>query len=295
MADIPKIGFKKKSKQSVDLEIFKVRDLFSRVDLLPFRMDRPHQVSFYHIIFVTEGAGTHFIDFRPYDFRKGSLIFVSVGQVHSFDLRSGMEGYVVLFTERFVSRNVARADGLALARLYNPFLYLPVIQSNPNDIRAFESLFCEISMEYLDHNEFAKEDILSLLLKVILLKAERIKGALLPKHVNPEHFAKFEVFRKLLGQFIRRSRNAQDYAEKLHVSYKHLNELCKNVAGQTAKACVDQHLVLELKRELAISDVSIKELSYSFSFDEPTNFVKYFKKHVGQSPNEFREFLRKEA
>jgi AraC family transcriptional regulator, transcriptional activator of pobA len=292
MVDIPKVRFKKKSKQSLDLEILEVKDLFSRVDALPFRMDRPHQVSFYHIIFVTKGAGKHFIDFRPYEFKKGSLIFVSAGQIHSFDLLSGMEGLVVLFTERFVSRNAARADGLALARLYNPFLDLPVIHSNPNENRALESLFREMAMEYMDHDDFAKEEILSLLLKIVLLKAERIKGPLLPQHVNPDHFARFEDFRKLLGEFVRRNRNARDYADKLSVSYKHLNELCKNVTGQTAKACVDQYLIVELKRELTISDVSVKELAYSFSFDEPTNFVKFFKKHVGLSPVQFRDSLR---
>ncbi len=291
MVDVPFVGFKKKSKQSLDLEILRLQDLFSRADRLPFRMDAPHQVSFYHIIFVTKGAGKHFVDFRPYEFRKGSLIFVTVGQVHAFDLRSKMDGHVVLFTERFISRNVARADGLAHARLYNPFLDIPVIQSNPNEFRAFDSLFREIAMEYMGQDDFATEDILSLLLKVVLLKAERIKRTLMPPRVTPDHFAKFEDFRTLLGEFVRRSRNAQDYAEKLGVSYKNLNEICKNVTGQTAKACVDQFLVLELKRELAIGDASVKELSYSFSFDEPTNFVKYFKKHVGQSPNEFREFL----
>ena len=291
MVDIPFVGFKKNSKQCVDLEILRVQDLFSRADRLPFRMDAPHQVSFHHIILVTKGAGKHFVDFRPYEFRKGSLIFVTVGQVHAFDLRSGMEGHVVLFTERFISRNVARADSLALARLYNPFLDIPVIQSSANEFRAFDSLFREIAMEYKDQDDFATEDILSLLLKVVLLKAERIKRPLLPPRVSPDHFARFEDFRKLLGEFVRRSRSAQDYAVKLGVSYKNLNEICKSVTGQTAKACVDQHLVLELKRELAISDASVKELSYSFSFDEPTNFVKYFKKHVGQSPNEFREFL----
>jgi AraC-like DNA-binding protein len=294
MVNIPKIGFKRNPKQALDLEIIKVPDLCSRRDNLPFRIDGPHQVSFYHVIYVTKGSGKHFIDFRPYEFHKGSLILISVGQVHSFDLRSGMDGHIVLFTERFVSRNVARADRLAFARLYNPFLDVPVIQSNPAEDRAFESLFRELSSEYTHHDDFAKEDILSLLLKVILLKAQRIQGPSLPQDVSPDHFSIFEDFRKLLGDCVRRSRNAQDYAEMLNISYKHLNELCKRVTGQTAKACIDQYLVVELKRELALGGTSVKELSCSFAFDEPTNFVKFFRKHVGMSPMAFRDSVRTE-
>jgi AraC-like DNA-binding protein len=295
MVNIPKIGFKRNPKQALDLEIIKVQDLFSRRDNLPFRIDGPHQVSFYHVIYVTKGAGKHFIDFRPYEFSRGSLIFVSAGQVHAFDLRSGMDGHVVLFTERFVSRNVARADKLALARLYNPFLDVPVIHSSPEEDRAFESLFRELSVEYMHHDDFAKEVILSLLLKVILLKAQRVQGPSLPQHVSPDHFSIFEDFRKLLRDYVRRSRNAQEYAGMLNISYKYLNELCKRVTGQTVKACIDQFLVVELKRELALGDASVKELSRSFAFDEPTNFIKFFRKHVGMSPMAFRDSVRTET
>ena len=292
MTEIPNIGFKKKSNRVLEFEILKLQDLIASADWLPFRIDGPHQVSFFHIVFVTKGKGRHFIDFKPYEFSKGSLIFVSVGQVHAFDIRPGIEGFVILFTEDFISRNVARADGLVLSRLYNPFLDIPVIQPNAIAIRAFDSLVREIESEYSGVDDFAKEDILSLLLKVVLLQAERIKRTLLPDRVKPEQFAQFEEFRRMLDRFVRTSRNAQDYAGQLGVSYKHLNTICKSVTGTTAKACVDQHLVLQLKRELAISEISIKELSYSFSFDEPTNFVKFFKKHVGQSPAQFRDALR---
>jgi AraC family transcriptional regulator, transcriptional activator of pobA len=295
MVDIPKIGFKRNSKQPFDIELLTVQDLFSQRSHLSFRIDRPHQVSFFHLIYVTKGAGKHLVDFRPYEFKRGSLIFVSVGQVHAFDLDSGMDGQVVLFTERFVCRNAARADKLAFARLYNPFFEVPIIQSNVEEGQAFDSLFREMSLEYSNHDDSAKEPILSLLLKVILLKAQRIQGPSLPLVANAESFSIFESFRKLLGEHIRRSRNAQDYAEMLNISYKHLNELSKRVTGQTAKASIDQFLILELKRELALSDASVKELTHSFAFDEPTNLIKFFRKNVGKSPAKFRESLRMDS
>ena len=77
----------------------------------------------------------------------------------------------------------------------------------------------------------------------------------------------------------------------MDVSYKHLNEICKSVTGSTAKEVIDNLLILESKRHLAVSDISIKELSYEVGFDEPTNFVKYFKRHTQQSPAQFRKSL----
>ena len=79
----------------------------------------------------------------------------------------------------------------------------------------------------------------------------------------------------------------------MNISYKHLNEICKIVTGNTVKEIIDAFLILESKRRLVISDISIKELTYKLGFDEPTNFVKFFRKHTGQSPTQFRKAFDK--
>ena len=60
----------------------------------------------------------------------------------------------------------------------------------------------------------------------------------------------------------------------LGVSYHHLNKIVKAVTGRTAKAFIDNFIILECKRQLAVSDIPVKELTYLMGFDEPTNFVK---------------------
>ena len=65
-----------------------------------------------------------------------------------------------------------------------------------------------------------------------------------------------------------------------------------SVAGRLeASRRVTDFLTLEIKRHLVISDQSIAELSDQIGFDEPTNFIKFFKKHTGQTPAQFRKNL----
>lgn len=52
---------------------------------------------------------------------------------------------------------------------------------------------------------------------------------------------------------------------------------------------IDDRVMLEAKRLLAHTQDTIKEIGYTLGYDEPTNFIKYFKKHNGQTPVEFRE------
>lgn len=99
----------------------------------------------------------------------------------------------------------------------------------------------------------------------------------------------FGQFKKNLGKQITSTRSVKDYAEMLGISTKHLNTICKAVSGSTTKQYIDTFMIIEIKRLLATSDNSVQELSYAFGFEEPTNFVKYFKKHSGLSPSQFKK------
>ena len=65
--------------------------------------------------------------------------------------------------------------------------------------------------------------------------------------------------------------------------------------GKSPKEMIDDRVVLEAKRLLLYSDSSVKEISHELGFDEPTNFIKYFRKHVAQTPNTFRARYLTEA
>ena len=250
-------------------------------------------MEFYHIIFITKGSGEHFVDFKKYKYKAGSILFISKGQVHAFEVYPDRDGFVILFTEAFLSKNLIHSDILSLYRLYNYPFQVPIIQPEQIGKSNFLRMIREIYDEYNSPDGFAKEEMLRLLLKLILLKAERVKNTLLPKEKNSEWFIKFGIFRNMLENRFTETRNAKEYAKKMNISYKHLNEICKSLTGNTAKEFIDNFVILEIKRHLAISDISIKELTYELGFDEPTNFVKYFKKHTLQSPSQFRRILTK--
>jgi AraC family transcriptional regulator, transcriptional activator of pobA len=287
--EIPKIAFLKKSKAEIEFEIFTIQSLFSRQNKIDHPLDQPHRVAFYNIIYITKGTGVHSIDFHSYPYTEGSLIFISKDQVHSFDMESDIDGFVILFTDEFLSKNLFHSDILSFNRLYNYHLHEPIIYPEQACGEVFKNIVNEMCREYLLSNDFAKEEILRLLLKLLLLRAERIKRTMIPKEKNTEWFRTFNEFKHLLEKHYTATRNAKVYASLMSISYKHLNEVCKSIAGITAKAFLDQFIILETKRRLAISNASVKELTYALGFDEPTNFVKFFKKHTGQSPSQFKK------
>ncbi|MFT5700060.1 MAG: AraC family transcriptional activator of pobA [Desulforhopalus sp.] len=290
-SDIPRVDFYKKANHPIEFEIMDLEGLFARGKKISPRIDHPHRVKFNTIIFITGGKGTHHIDFQPYPFSQGSLIFTSVGQVHAFDIQPGVKGYLVLFTRDFLEKNLIHSDVVSLYRLYNHQMHAPVIQPQETEGVGFNHLFKEIMREYGNSEFFAKEEILRLFLKMLLLKAERIKRTVTTEQKNTEWLIRFGHFKEHLEKHIVSTRSVTEFAGMLNISAKHLNTICKAVSGETAKQFIDNYMILEIKRLLATSDSSVQEISYDFGFGEPTNFVKYFKKHSGKSPSQFRKAL----
>jgi len=74
----------------------------------------------------------------------------------------------------------------------------------------------------------------------------------------------------------------------MSVSERKLNKSTQFVLGKSPKEIIDERVILEAKRLLAHTANSIKEVGFELGFDEPTNFIKFFKKHVEKTPIEFR-------
>lgn len=288
---IPTIAFRKTHKKNLEFEIFTIQSLFNRAPILHHSIEEPHRINFYIIQYITQGTGSHHIDFQSYPYDTGSLIFISKGQAQSFEVRKDTDGFMILFTESFISKNLIHSDMLSLYRLYNYHLHTPVLtgKEGGND---FKPLVREMYKEYRCSDDFAKEDILKLQLKLLLLKAEKIKRTRIEEEKNAAWLERFTIFQNHLEKGYEQTRNAKDYADKMGVSYKHLNEITRSITGSTAKEFIDRFLILEAKRQLATTDISIKELTYEMGFDEPTNFSKFFKKHTHHSPSKFRSFQK---
>lgn len=83
----------------------------------------------------------------------------------------------------------------------------------------------------------------------------------------------------------------KDYAALLHVMERRLSEATKRCTGQTASEIIHERVLLEAKRLLVHSQLSISEVAYRLSIDDPAYFSRFFKKHTGKTPGEYKRRL----
>ncbi|MFL9483242.1 AraC family transcriptional regulator [Chitinophagaceae bacterium LWZ2-11] len=256
----------------------------------PCTLTKPHRTEFYHILWVKEGAPTHIIDFKPVKLQPGSLLFINKDKVHMFDKPTKYKGSMLLFTDSFFCKTEADKKFLRSTILFNNLLDITAILL-PKTQNILVDTFKQIESELLHPVDTFKHDVLQNLVHNLLLLADRekrMKGFVeIKKGADLDHTLSFK---DLLDDHFKTLKSVNGYAQKLHVSEKRLNQATSKVLGKTPKELIDERVLLEAKRLLSHSSESIKEISFDLGFEEPTNFIKYFKKHVTQTPVEFREY-----
>lgn len=240
---------------------------------------RVHRTDFYHLIWVEKGELFLTVDFEELCLQNNDAFLISPGQICYFDLRSHPQAFSVLFVPEFLGE--ASTDAQLLHRILN---------TNPlgHKVVSLRGLPIDNLMQQLIHELKSDTDgyqlvIVRSCLRILLAEVARR----LPKVLsNSNELARlfFEEVEKHHHQW----HNVSDYLPLLSAPEKLLSESVRLAIGVTPKIYLDQRRILEAKRFLAYSELSIKEIAFSLGFDEPTNFSKFFRKHTNISPNEFK-------
>jgi len=95
-------------------------------------------------------------------------------------------------------------------------------------------------------------------------------------------------FQQLLQKQFRKNRKVQSFAKQLNITPKYLTETVKEVTGKTAGELIDSYVMLESKMLLDDPLLSIAQIADELNFSDQSFFGKFFKRHMGVSPKEYR-------
>ncbi|WP_313807196.1 helix-turn-helix domain-containing protein, partial [Sphingobium sp.] len=94
--------------------------------------------------------------------------------------------------------------------------------------------------------------------------------------------------RERIEQRFRQREPVGDHARALGVSLTALRQACAQVAGTSPAAMLDERALLEARRLLLYSNLSVTEVAYAVGFEDPAYFSRFFSRHVGQPPRGYR-------
>ena len=100
-------------------------------------------------------------------------------------------------------------------------------------------------------------------------------------------------FKRMLPQFVRQQRRPSFYANELCISEVYLNEVVKKSTGMTPSEWINIAILLEAKRLLRTTVLTVKEIAHDLGFEDHAYFSRLFKKNTAMTPLEFRNTILK--
>lgn len=104
--------------------------------------------------------------------------------------------------------------------------------------------------------------------------------------------AAYVAFRAAPKGGIGQTHTVRALVSELSYSERTVDRACRRATGRSAKTLLDERLVLEARRQPAHTDLPAAAIAAELGFPDPTNFHKYFRRHTGERPTEFRHRIR---
>jgi len=254
-----------------------------------FSVKYPHRHDFFEVLYLSKGSGFHVIDGNKYKIQPPCVFFMSPGQAHKIEFSSDIEGYIFIFTSEFYLINETNQNRL----IEFPFFFSirqenrPMILESMEDILFLETLFKKGIAEIAKGENYSVELLRSLLDLILTSCAVLFKSDenLLTK--GKGHIVVKRFF-QLVEDHYHKNLQVNEYAGILAITPNHLTQTVNQLTGKTSSQIIKSKQVLEIKRLLVHTNLSVTEIAGRLNFQDQSYFTKFFKRETGVSPLQYR-------
>jgi AraC family transcriptional regulator, transcriptional activator of pobA len=264
--------------------------LFSFQDNCSF--DHVQRHNYYSLIWITKGSGTMKADFSEYKFSENRLFAFSPYQPFMILTCENLEGITLQFHPDFYCihkhQNEVACNGVLFNNIYEP----PCIKVDEGTTTTFSMLLEQIKIE-MQTPELAQYELLISYLKIFLITASRLKTQQQPAAYAAiadlkEPFV-LQNLKDAIEKDFKIKHSPSDYAKALNISTSALAKIVKSYFNKTLTELIAERIIIEAKRELYLTNKTIKEIAYELGYNDEFYFSRFFKTNADVSPQVYRE------
>ncbi|MEI8004557.1 MAG: AraC family transcriptional regulator [Bacteroidota bacterium] len=261
----------------------------SEVDRISSEDNGPHIHDYEELLIGMQGRIGHFIDFKSKNLFAPFISFVSQGKAHL--VKPGpKDGKCDMWMIRFKSEFIPETT----FQLYSWYHEHANLEMEPGPYFDRMTILCEMMWAEMQQTipDFAVlRQLLNLLFTMI--ESERKKLGPSEGSLQKTQNITFKNFLKILEENFRRPEGVDFYAEKLFMTSRNLNLICKNILQKSVSEIIETRKLTEAKNLLMHSGKTVSEIGFELGYNEKAYFTNVFRKRTGQTPTEFREEMKK--
>ena len=260
----------------------------SEKELLPL-INYAHRDDYYVFLFLEKGEVKLLIDFEACEMTGNTVHCLLPGQVHSFSGDSlSICGWFLIADSVLVKDEYKEIFG------QSSFVKSRVTLTDDeiNDLKQCASI---IIRRLIGKIPWAEESIVHMLLSSYIGMIAEIYQRGSPVSINNRPATITAQFKSLLSANYQSLKRPAEYASKLNLSPGYLNEAVKTITGLSVSDYIGNEIILQAKRLLFYTDLSVKEIASSLGYDDYSYFTRFFTKSAGVPPTQFRTNYRKQS
>lgn len=230
-----------------------------------------------------------------YDYQEGTLVFISPGQ--TIDVENKIDYYQPVGHGLVFHPDLIRGTSLAKSiNEYNFFSYntSEALHLSEQEKQLVFDCFAKIEMELKQSIDKHSKKLIASNIELFLNYCERFydRQFITRDNANKGIVEKFE---ELLNSYFSSDKpnilglpSVAYYASELNLSPNYFGDLIKKETGKSAQEYIQNKIIDVAKDKIFDSTKTINEVAYELGFKYPQHFTRFFKQHVGNTPNEYR-------
>jgi AraC-like DNA-binding protein len=240
------------------------------------------------------------VDYKDYHLTKGMIL--SLSTLHILDnIRIGknFEGYGLIISDKFVLSIVEKMQ--IIKKLTTSIRTSPLLMLENDKLKLITDIIERIrrGIKATDHilqKELIKNEVSNFILEIADITYKTI---LENKNENDTYKENsqdsiIQNFIMLIMGHCKEQHEVSFYAKELCITPGHLSRVLNTFSGKSAMKWISDALISEAKILLRNPDINIQQISEELHFGEQSSFSKFFKKHTGITPIEYRNNMLKE-
>jgi AraC family transcriptional activator of pobA len=247
---------------------------------------KPHQHhGLFQILYLSDGTARVRLDDHHRDMRGPQVLAVPQMSIHGFDFSRNAGGQVITLAYPMFDR-ISQQLADALSAMTGPLIHALGEDEESAHIKlAFSRLDSEYKRD-APYRGLRMESLLGAILVWMVRNSMSMQQE--PARALARGERHFAAFCQMVEECYAKHHPIAHYAGQIGITSAHLNALCRQAVNQSALALIHDRMLLEAKRSLVYTSMTVSVVSYSLGFADPAYFTRFFKRQTGMSPKEFR-------
>ena len=292
MMELPLIDFDSLKSRLYMYESYQADILVADLNSQDVFLNDPVRVNALQVLLVLEGSIDLSIDYVLFQASTNTVVTIMPTHITKVMKYSpNFKGRLMAVSRAFLEQSMMPNHSSSMIQ-YMKIRKNPTILLQESEIKTLDESMLRLRQTILQTSHhlqrlLIQNTLMGFFIEMGNIFSERKEYNTPPSLTRKEEL--FESFLRILYMYCKEQHVVSFYAEQLYITPQYLSLILKELTGRSANKWIDEALMQEAKILLKAPQATVQQVADTLHFSDQSTFGKFFKKHAGMSPMEYRK------